>query len=556
MLLRKTILTLVIFAVIIAAALYFGKEILLDKLEAFAIKKAENYSGKGIRIWGLDYLPFKGITAGRVSVYKTKSCEEKILEASGLSVNFSLRDILIRKTFSPTISAGSIDSREFSVNGVFGFSMKLGRPLSGVKNLCKAIRKIDLLDLNVRYKFYNIENIRGNVQFDSDRIEVREMQFAFNEDLYRLNFEVSDISKNTSITLSLSSPNLELASKVKKQNDIFEISEIKGHFRDSVFSFVGEFENLEDPSLSLYGDVDFDIKDIGYFLPGKLSERLEKFNAEGAVKNSVYFKGKLSEFSRAEIGIKSTSQRFLIFNLVLNDLLLDARIKNAAIDVPMLTARPYGGTLISHFTLDFASPSLPYEVACKIAGIDMHQFFKDTDLREIQGLFSSEFILKGNMKNLSSMTGSGNILVTEANLGPVPLLAPFIGMAYGYLQSVMPPLKKVTITEGCADFRIADKKIITENLVAAGDTLSAHAKGYVDFDGNIDLYVENKFLEPEEANLVDWQDKLQGAIADFGKMISDAHLTGTIKKPQWKFEHLGASEKALHKSIKLLEDIF
>jgi hypothetical protein len=139
----------------------------------------------------------------------------------------------------------------------------------------------------------------------------------------------------------------------------------------------------------------------------------------------------------------------------------------------------------------------------------------------------------------------------------MPLLTPLVGSLYGYFQKLFQGLKKINITDGSCDFRIANRRISTNNLVLWGEIASVHGKGYIDFDKNLNFEVENRFLEPEKADLSDWEETLQEMISKFGKLMSRARLTGTLDKPKWKFEYLGGIENILKGQLeKVFKDIF
>ena len=106
---------------------------------------------------------------------------------------------------------------------------------------------------------------------------------------------------------------------------------------------------------------------------------------------------------------------------------------------------------------------------------------------------------------------------------------------------------------------------MTDNLVLWGEALSVHARGYIDFDRNLDFDVENKLIEPEKAEGEeeegdDWRSRIQEIIVGVGKMMSKARLTGTLQKPKWKFQYGGGVgdilKGGLGKTIKDLKDIF
>ena len=139
----------------------------------------------------------------------------------------------------------------------------------------------------------------------------------------------------------------------------------------------------------------------------------------------------------------------------------------------------------------------------------------------------------------------------------MPLLTPLLGSLYGYFQSSMPGLKSVDITKGKCDFVVKKRKIKTNNLVLWGDVVSINAKGYIDFDTNLNFEVENEFVEPDPTKPGDWQTDLQELISTVGKFVSKAYLTGTLENPKWKFQYGGGMEDFLKGGLNnLLKGVF
>ena len=169
---------------------------------------------------------------------------------------------------------------------------------------------------------------------------------------------------------------------------------------------------------------------------------------------------------------------------------------------------------------------------------------------------NSELFLKGYGEDTGTITGRGNISISQANLGPMPILSPLLGNIYGVIRYILPGLDSIEISSGSCDFVIENRKIITDNLLLWGDILNIKARGYIDFDKNLNFEVENEFKEiPEQAG--DWQKAIVEIVAGFGKFIGRAHLTGTLSKPKWKFEYFSSFKDSIGGKITdVLKDIF
>lgn len=354
----------------------------------------------------------------------------------------------------------------------------------------------------------NIENLNGVIHAGPDSIKAPRIDFTLNGEPYRLGFEITEPSGEFASEFSISSPKITIASAVKKENEIYKITKLEGRAFTFSFKLAGELsgapEDAEGAALSLYGDAN-------------------------------------------------------ISGVELSNLRMDTRIKEEMVSVPLLNAHLYNGVLVSSAAMDLRDKRFPYQINCKLSDIDIREIIKNTKLagKGIKGILFSEFSIQGEGVNPDSMKGPGRIIVKNANLGPMPLLTPLIGNIYGYLQYALPELSKVTITNGLADFYVGNRRLTTNNLTLWGEAISVYAKGYIDFDGNLDFEAENQFDLSGSSGEEDWQKTLREMMVQFGKMISKARLTGTLEKPKWKFEYLGGMENIFKGGLEnILKGIF
>jgi len=558
---RKVLIVLLVLVLAIGVALYAGKVILLNRFKVFFVEKVESATGKGLEIESINYVPFKGVHLTGIEIYSDAGHAKKELHVSSLFLKFPVAKLLSRKIFSPTINIRDLKIKGTILNGSVSFSLKLAKKPSGVKGLLSALGDVRFYNLSAKNAFLFMRNLNGFIALSPELIKVSNANFILNNKPYAVKLEVTDPAGNFVSNLSVSSSKLNITSHIKKENDIYKITAIEGEFFGSVFELIGEFnpsdEKTKDALLSLYGKATIDIKDISYLAPTALKEKIESSGLGGTIKSSLYFKGNPKDIKTVELGIKSSVDALKIRDFVISSLHADIRLKDGKLTVPILSARPYKGELISSLELDLTDELWPYRANVKLRDMDIALIFKETKLQNIKGFASAELAIKGDAKNFSSTEGVGRILINNANLGPAPILTPLLGNIYGYLQNQFSGLKKIEITNGSCDFYIANRKIVTENLMLWGGVVSIHAEGYLDFDKKLNFEVENQFAEPDEASEVDWQATLQSLIASAGKLISKAYLTGDLKNPKWKFEYLSGVQDLLKDKLRdALKNIF
>ncbi|MCQ9207516.1 MAG: AsmA family protein [Omnitrophica bacterium] len=558
---RFTIVLLIILAATSAVTiLYAGKLLILNRFKALLIERVESSGRMNLAIDAVSYVPMKGICLTGVSFYKNELREDRLLSISRCFVKFSVIKLLFYKTFSPMITVYDARGAGNSFNGVLGVEIKTNVEATSPEGALKAIKSIRFYNFSAKTAAVDLKDLSGTITFSPGSIKSSNLSLSINGEACKLHFTVSNPLGELSSVIVVSSQKIGLTVNIDKKNDIYKISKLEGTAFSSRFDLVGELtsrDGTDGATLSLYGKANVDVKDIEFFVPPDLKKSLRGLRLEGVLENSVYFKTDLRNIQAFELGIKSNAESLKIGNVKLKALRMDTRIKDGVVNMPLFNARLYGGVLNSSAMLDLTDKRLPYKLNCKLSAMDIRPLIKNTPLKgkNVRGVVSSEFSLQGKAKNADSMEGRGRIIAQNANLGPMPLLTPLLGNIYGYFRRVFPELRKVNITGGSADFYVANRRVMTDNLVLTGEAISISARGYIDFDKNLDFEVENKISQ----NLTGGgglQGSLQDIVVQFGKFISKARLTGTLDKPKWKFEYLGGIENILKGGLqKLLKDI-
>ena len=549
---KKILLFLVIFIVLAGVVLFLTRHLIFDKVKTIAIKKIEFSTGRGIKIERAGYVPVKGIRLDGISVYKTPSREKELLFIERGYVKFSFLTLVKEKLFSPDISINKLKIDNISASGRISFSLNLSRPTTGIKPLLDDLGQVRIAGAVISRDNIVFKNINGLVLLSALSISSKDLSFSMNDMPHSLDFDIKNPLGEFSSSFKLSAENLSIVGSLDKKENFYKIPSLKGVFLNSSFSCMGEIKDIKAMLISLYGEAKINLKDIASFIPAESKSAFESIALEGVLSNSVYCSGSVKDMLKLELGIKSSSDNLKIKGFAFERFSSEIRLKDGVLEAPAITAYPYKGKAQAVFSVDLKKDYRPYFIKCAIQNVDMAFLVKDTKLKDkqIRGLLFAEAAVRGEANNSATAEGQGSIRITNANLGPMPLLTPLLGNLYGYLQTnVFTDLKKIDITEATADFYIANRKIATENLILWGDTIIIHAYGYVDFDKRLNFDIENEFVEPEETEEEDWQASLQEAIAQFGKIMSKARLTGTLDKPEWKFEYFGGIKEMLKNKL-------
>jgi len=291
-----------------------------------------------------------------------------------------------------------------------------------------------------------------------------------------------------------------------------------------------------------------DLVELGEFLKDKTSDKnvtlIEKIN-------SVHFffihKRNIKEHKvHAAFGFKSLKLGKVEFN----DLKGGLSLNDGILNISPLSAGFYDGQFSFDLLSDAGSEMVPFTLNFSAKNVDFKKLTQavGSGKNKVYGKLDCEFYLKGKAEDEKTITGNGNMMISNADLGPMPILTPLLGNIYSALQ-VFPAFEKIKITSAAATFDIKDRKIMTSDLEFCGGELDVIAEGYMDFDGKLNVAFENRLILPDSDEDESWQVAIRNFVTSFGKVISKAHLKGTVKEPKWEFEYVDQIKNNIGKNI-------
>ena len=510
---------------ILTITFFLTKGLILRKIESTIVKKIENAIGKEIDIGNILYLPPRVIILKNVRIYEKRLPDQGILLGT-IYTKFHPVTFIESRQIVVTLKLHGIKKDDIEGSGVFIVESKpfknILRPFEGF-----SLNSINISRLNISSPFLDLENLSGLVAF-----------------------------KGNETLVSIAGANVKAGCNFTKiDSDLIKIDKAEFRFFDSYLECEGEIQEFKNPLLLLHGSLSLNTKNISQANP-ELKNICAYLRPDGMLTNKIYFKGRINEPAGWELGLKASSPTLKIWDYHLKDLSFNLKLDDNVIAIPLLTAYSYGGVLNASFKMDLSGEGLPYSMNFRLKDINVNGLARDSQLKNknIYGNLDSELFLKSYGQG--TITGNGNISISQANLGPMPILSPLLGNIYGVIRYILPGLDSIEISSGSCDFVIENRKIITDNLLLWGDILNIKARGYIDFDKNLNFEVENEFKEiPEQAG--DWQKAIVEIVAGFGKFIGRAHLTGTLSKPKWKFEYFSSFKDSIGGKITdVLKDIF
>jgi hypothetical protein len=277
--------------------------------------------------------------------------------------------------------------------------------------------------------------------------------------------------------------------------------------------------------------------------------RLELFPGISLPENAPAFSGKL--FSDIRLSAKKPEISALSFEAITRAPLLkiaDIGIEktemtiigeNGRVRIPSFSAISYRGKISGDLRMDLLENKYPFIMSLSVDDLYLERLIEDLtgERSPVYGSFFSKLAMEGYLIDTSTYIGTMDIEISEADLGPMPILSPLIGDIYSILRGTIMATDDLNIRNAYAEFAIRNRRLTTRNAIMWGSNIAISAEGSVGFDGKLDLIVENKFLDSPVEEIENWQTALRNTLIRFGKALGKARLRGTVTDPKWEFDY-------------------
>jgi len=430
-------------------------------------------------------------------------------------------------------------SEDFELDGKAQFVLNFTTAREEMEE-AKFFSKIIFRDASIKVPalIKKIKNINGELELKNDSAITRNFQLSFMNKGYILDGELKDF-QNPKINAALRSDELSVVSQFNITQKNAHIKKANVNYKGLEASFIGDIYEIDNPVLNVYGNMDFLLEDIIPLMRGKL-ESFKGMDLNGRCKGEMLIKGSLSTPRLLEIGLKLSSNEIGFKSFEAGDFSMKIVAKDGKANVRGLAGNVYGGTLELSAVLDLKKDKIPYELTGHLRDLKLKRLIQKTKLQKsgIYGILNSSVNISGIDKNLESIEGKGWVHIENANLGPLPIFIPIMTDFVDFFHKIFPGYEKIMLKEATGTFAIANQRLATDDFILWGNEASILFDGNIDFRGNLDFRVENNFVEGLVDNKTKGGKSLSAFLTGMGSFISEAHLTGTIKKPKYEFKAL------------------
>lgn len=392
---------------------------------------------------------------------------------------------------------------------------------------------LDIINANIKPDKIpsSIENIQGRVEFSSDKVKWEGLNFKYSNTSYKTSGSLIDF-KSPNVELALNSNDLTLNSNFTVNKNIFTFAKLKGKYSNSEFSISGSVDISAPARLEtdLNGQVYLQAQDLKSLFV-RFKNQLKEANLQGQVSAQFNLKGNINDFKSCMLQAKISSPKFSAYGLKAESLLIDYNQVNDIADISLMRLSLYDGTADVAAKMNLSSQNIPYWVTLDMRDVRLEKLKMDTQAKQkdIAGILSSQVKINGFSNDLSRLSGTGKIFISEGKLWQLNLFKGLGSLIFAK------DFANIVFSEGSCDILIKERFISSDNIILKSNIADMGGSARIGFDSSLDASLNVKILDemaPLSGSFKDLTTAIMGQAGRFG-MIK---ISGTLKEPKYKFK--------------------
>jgi len=367
----------------------------------------------------------------------------------------------------------------------------------------------------------------GEIDFDSDTVEIKDLRFSYLEIPYNLAGKITHLMQ-PEIKLNLTGQKLSADVELSYAARNLDIKKALIKLPASNIEIQGSVKDLKTSDVDIYLVGDLNTADLE-MLPFKFLSRIKEISPDSLLHTECHLAGSLKEWTKMNSLLKLKSNRLKVNKYTLDNLNATLKMEkenlNASIESDL-----YEGKLKIDIAQFSFKEGLPFNAKLSIEDLNLKKLNEDSLKlnQEIAGNLAAELSAQGNLKALKEISGEGWLEVTEGKLWELPL---FKGLA-GIIE--IPGVEKNVFKEAHGNFIIKNQALTTKDLQLISKRITLNTAGSIYFNGNLDLHIKTEFPK-DSAEATIGLDKLQDVLLKgASSLVKEIQVTGSLKKPEYK----------------------
>ena len=394
-----------------------------------------------------------------------------------------------------------------------------------------------------------IEQVRGTIRFTNQDISTQQLTCVLAGHPVTMTGTVTGLTTTPRIVGQAKLTDGTLALDVSVLADQFVVQELDAAIGSSRLRVKGRISRLRDQPSQLTAAGTLRMTDLPQ-VPWVDLSALKPWGLEGDVAVQARLSGPLDEPRALAAAGLIQSEQLVIKGVPVRAITAELEQGRERWSLRVTEAMIASGKLTGECLLE-RSESARYLLEGDLTMADMQQLAASLPAwrgRDLQGTLSAHTSIVGVWKDRSKMQGDGWLQAEGERLGEVPLMDGLFRGVFGALADRLglTMLRKAQITKVAGQWRLAQERLWTEDLRVTGlsgtEPVALIIRGSVGLDKTLDLVVEPELSEqlltqaPNMSALSGTILKVMGGLERARGLVGRHHLSGTIDKPQYKFE--------------------
>ena len=531
----KVIVLLFLLTLIVGVMVYsINKDTIHETIRTSLSKKLSEITGYDISIGSVKYLPIETVSLENVTLRDPSAKGSIIADVNNITLVIDLKSVLLKKQL---LATAYIDG--LSANGILATTTlrTISAPAADYKDVFNPdlIYSVSILKGVAAARGVTLKDVIGILKIRDLEVTEGKVHIAHNNSEFLLDFKKT-AEPVTGYDISLRSKDLGLTCNVSEENNIYNITDLEGVFHNLHFYMDGRTGELDENGtiIEMNGSIETDLSTVSS-LPGDIGLLTRNHRMSGKIFGGVNLTASGTDIASCNARLKISGNDIRLDDATIRKVTASATLTEGRLDIPDIKAILYGGTLTASLRMDLSEKNLPYVLSADMKNIDYGVLMLDLtgNKEQVSGILNADVSLEGYALLKDTTKGSGSLVISDADLGPMPILTPLLGDMYVAVRNTLPENKRINITQAYVDFEVRDEKIITDDLTFLGDEIYVSGSGHMYFNGDLDFEFENYFREGYSEESDDWQITLRNTIINIGKAITKTRLRGNIRSPEW-----------------------
>ena len=361
----------------------------------------------------------------------------------------------------------------------------------------EATAKITQASLESKKLNQSVSSINGLFEYKTPVLSWKDLSINYQGKTWTSHGSLQDFI-NPIISATVNTENLNADIEAKKKDGKIQLTSLTGTYFDSTYELIGDIflPEGQTPTIDMNGEFKLSLRDLPKMLPPEQAKQIDALQLAGILKIKSRVKGAVQDWQNLSSTTSVETPALYMMGYQIADLAIHATQKDGTVDPLTVTGKLYGGDLNATTTVALKEKNFPFTTTAKLENTSLELLKKDTPLKQQQlsGMVTAAADLKGALLDIRNMQGTASIKIANGYLWSLEILSKVLSILSSTFQG-----GDVIITDADGTFKIADQKIMTEDMTLRSSTVTLVAEGWIDLDQNIDFNIRPR-IEPRTSD--------------------------------------------------------